>query len=145
MKYLSCLLVCFSFFACTKEHNFSSDFRLTAEIYGGWCGAHKQVIVDEQMTKIVITQGKCDGNDSTATYKTDLVKFNNLKAKLEQVKFNSLQLHECGRCKDNIDYKISVFDNGDEYVNVIEAIYQDEDLTAQQQALKELQRAIDAF
>lgn len=135
------------FFSCTKDDNLDDvpDFTLKVEVLGSGCGTTKMMSITERQTKVFYVGGYCKEKDSSSTYSTDLEKLTLLKNKLEELNFKELNISECFRCLDGIDYKMTLDENGMVYTNTIAYRYDKEGMTTKDRKLKELQDLIDSF
>lgn len=135
------------FFSCTKDDNVDDvlDFTLKVEVLGSGCGTTKMMSITERQTKVFYVGGYCKEKDSSSTYSTDLEKLTLLKNKLEELNFKELNISECFRCLDGLDYKMTWGENGKVYSNTIAYRYDREDMTSKDRQLKELQDLLNSF
>jgi len=131
------------FFSCSENNNKSEPFTLNVTVMGGGCGYSKEITVTDDKTKVVTLVGNCGGTDSTALYDTDKDKLALIKNKLNEVQFTELNLDECFRCADGIDYKMTLNQGGKTYVNTIARRMSDVELTTQDKQLQDLQIILD--
>lgn len=135
------------FFSCAKDNNEDAvpDFTFKVEVLGSACGTTKVISITEKQTKVFFEGGYCKEKDSSSTYSTDLKKLILLKNKLEEVNFRELNISECFRCLDGLDYKMTWGENGKVYSNTIAYRYDREDMTSKDRQLKELQDLLNSF
>jgi len=131
------------FFSCSDSDHKSEPFRLNVTVMGGGCGYTKEITLTDNKTKIVTHVGNCRGKDFTASYDTDKDKLALIKNKLDEVQFTKLNLVECFRCVDGVDYKMELNQGGKTYVNTIARRMSDVELTAQDKQLQDLQNMLD--
>ena len=102
-----------------EEEQMLEKFNVKVAVIGGGCGYEKNLTITEDKIFKEEKSGNCDMKDTNSVITMQNETLSRLKVYLNDLDFKNLNINDCFRCRDGVDYVIELTENGKSYTNTI--------------------------
>ncbi|GEM_PF-2456000 len=100
------------FSACSKDAVMepAEGLEVKLVVASGWCGTEKTIVMNSKQTRRDLRGNTCNKSSVNTVKQTDQVRFNRLGRYLEELDLFDREYQECTRCRDGVDYILTIDD-----------------------------------